>query len=477
MAKVQGLYLWLEMDRRKFRILIVEDDKLALDLLVNFLKKEGYECRGATTAQDALNLMDNLSFDLVLLDIRLPDFSGVELLGRIKELNPIIPIIMVSALSDVDVVVETLKKGAEDYIVKPVILDDLVKKINNALNRYEKEVELKTVEEVGSLEGLGFIYKSQKTKEILIKALKAAKSNAPCLILGETGTGKTLLARIIHKLSRRKEGPFIDVHLQSIPETLMEAELFGYRKGSFTGAERDSEGLITKAKGGTLFLDEIGELKRDLQVKLLKVIEERRFRPLGSQSEIEVDFRLITATNRNLHSLIKEGVFREDLYYRINIIEIVIPPLRERREDVPVLIEYFLKKYSMVEGKEVKGVTKDAMDILMRYPFPGNVREVSNIIERACVMTSGNFIDVEDLPEAVRDYSKKDVLSTVFQPSGENLFEMVRDFERRIIISALNEEKFVKSRAARRLGISERVLRYKMKVLGIENGKMYSKGQ
>ncbi|MEO0236526.1 MAG: sigma-54 dependent transcriptional regulator [candidate division WOR-3 bacterium] len=465
------------MDRRKFRILIVEDDKLALDLLVNFLKKEGYECRGATTAQDALNLMDNLSFDLVLLDIRLPDFSGVELLGRIKELNPIIPIIMVSALSDVDVVVETLKKGAEDYIVKPVILDDLVKKINNALNRYEKEVELKTVEEVGSLEGLGFIYKSQKTKEILIKALKAAKSNAPCLILGETGTGKTLLARIIHKLSRRKEGPFIDVHLQSIPETLMEAELFGYRKGSFTGAERDSEGLITKAKGGTLFLDEIGELKRDLQVKLLKVIEERRFRPLGSQSEIEVDFRLITATNRNLHSLIKEGVFREDLYYRINIIEIVIPPLRERREDVPVLIEYFLKKYSMVEGKEVKGVTKDAMDILMRYPFPGNVRELSNIIERACVMTSGNFIDVEDLPEAVRDYSKKDVLSTVFQPSGENLFEMVRDFERRIIISALNEEKFVKSRAARRLGISERVLRYKMKVLGIENGKMYSKGQ
>ncbi|MEO0229741.1 MAG: sigma-54 dependent transcriptional regulator, partial [candidate division WOR-3 bacterium] len=461
----------------KFRILIVEDDKLALDLLVNFLKKEGYECRGATTAQDALNLMDNLSFDLVLLDIRLPDFSGVELLGRIKELNPIIPIIMVSALSDVDVVVETLKKGAEDFIVKPVILDDLVKKINNALNRYEKEVELKTVEEVGSLEGLGFIYKSQKTKEILIKALKAAKSNAPCLILGETGTGKTLLARIIHKLSRRKEGPFIDVHLQSIPETLMEAELFGYRKGSFTGAERDSEGLITKAKGGTLFLDEIGELKRDLQVKLLKVIEERRFRPLGSQSEIEVDFRLITATNRNLHSLIKEGVFREDLYYRINIIEIVIPPLRERREDVPVLIEYFLKKYSMVEGKEVKGVTKDAMDILMRYPFPGNVRELSNIIERACVMTSGNFIDVEDLPEAVRDYSKKDVLSTVFQPSGENLFEMVRDFERRIIISALNEEKFVKSRAARRLGISERVLRYKMKVLGIENGKMYSKGQ
>lgn len=477
MAKVQGLYLWLEMDRRKFRILIVEDDKLALDLLVNFLKKEGYECRGATTAQDALNLMDNLSFDLVLLDIRLPDFSGVELLGRIKELNPIIPIIMVSALSDVDVVVETLKKGAEDYIVKPVILDDLVKKINNALNRYEKEVELKTVEEVGSLEGLGFIYKSQKTKEILIKALKAAKSNAPCLILGETGTGKTLLARIIHKLSRRKEGPFIDVHLQSIPETLMEAELFGYRKGSFTGAERDSEGLITKAKGGTLFLDEIGELKRDLQVKLLKVIEERRVRPLGSQSEIEIDFRLITATNRNLHSLIKEGVFREDLYYRINIIEIVIPPLRERREDVPVLIEYFLKKYSMVEGKEVKGVTRDAMDILMRYPFPGNVRELSNIIERACVMTSGNFIDVEDLPEAVRDYSKKDLLSTVFQPSGENLFEMVRDFERRMIISALNEEKFVKSRAARRLGISERVLRYKMKVLGIENGKMYSKGQ
>ncbi|MEO0257844.1 MAG: sigma-54 dependent transcriptional regulator [candidate division WOR-3 bacterium] len=465
------------MDRRKFRILIVEDDKLALDLLVNFLKKEGYECRGATTAQDALNLMDNLSFDLVLLDIRLPDFSGVELLGRIKELNPIIPIIMVSALSDVDVVVETLKKGAEDYIVKPVILDDLVKKINNALNRYEKEVELKTVEEVGSLEGLGFIYKSQKTKEILIKALKAAKSNAPCLILGETGTGKTLLARIIHKLSRRKEGPFIDVHLQSIPETLMEAELFGYRKGSFTGAERDSEGLITKAKGGTLFLDEIGELKRDLQVKLLKVIEERRVRPLGSQSEIEIDFRLITATNRNLHSLIKEGVFREDLYYRINIIEIVIPPLRERREDVPVLIEYFLKKYSMVEGKEVKGVTRDAMDILMRYPFPGNVRELSNIIERACVMTSGNFIDVEDLPEAVRDYSKKDLLSTVFQPSGENLFEMVRDFERRMIISALNEEKFVKSRAARRLGISERVLRYKMKVLGIENGKMYSKGQ
>lgn len=465
------------MDKRKFRVLIVEDDKLASDLLINFLRKEGYECTGAATAKEALNLMDNFSFDLVLLDIRLPDLSGVELLGRIKELNPIIPVIMVSALSDVEVVVETLKKGAEDYIVKPVILDDLIKKMNNVLSKYEREVELKTIEEVGSIEDIGFIYKSPKTKEVLVKALKAAKSNAPCLILGETGTGKTLLARIIHKLSRRKDGPFIDVHLQAIPETLMEAELFGYRKGSFTGADRDSEGLIAKASGGTLFLDEIGELKRDLQVKLLKVIEERRVRPLGGLSEVEVDFRLITATNRDLHSLVKEGVFREDLYYRINIIEIVIPPLRERREDIPVLIEYFLEKYSKVEEKEVKGVTKDAMDLLMRYPFPGNVRELSNIIERACVMTSGNLIDVEDLPENVRDYSKKDVFSQVTESLGENLFDMVRDFERKIIINALKEENFVKSRAARKLGISERVLRYKIKVLGIENGKMYNKGQ
>ncbi len=465
------------MRKQSYNLLVVEDDKSAQSLLVNYFKTEGFNALGVESCKEALHFIENFPVDLVLLDIRLPDGNGKDLLRVVKEHNPLIAVIMVSALSDVETVVETLKNGAEDYVVKPINLEVLLDKVKAALQKYEQEIEFKAVEEIENFEITGFLYKSPKTKEVLVKALKASKSNAPCLLLGETGTGKTLIARSIHRLSRRSNGPFIDVHLQAIPETLLEAELFGYKKGAFTGAEGDYDGLIMRANGGTLFLDEIGELKKDLQVKLLKVLEEKRVRPIGDTREKPVDFRLITATNKNLLSLIKDGFFREDLYYRINIIEIYIPPLRERKEDIPVLVDYFLKRYGEMEGKRIEGISREAMNILMRYPFPGNVRELSNIIERACVMTSNNIIDITDLPESVRDYFSKDVPPLSLNSLGENLFDMVKEFERRIIINALQEENFVKSRAARRLGISERVLRYKMKVLGIDDGKMHSKGE
>jgi len=458
--------------------LIVEDEKDALNLLAGFLTKEGFEVYTARRGKDAVNLFESEHFDLVLLDIRLPDISGKEVIEKIKSLNPLTPVIVVSALQDVETVVEMLKKGAEDYITKPISLDQLLVKIKGALEKFRRELELRIIEEINTEELLGrdFVFQSKKMQDVLIKALKASKSNAPCLVMGETGTGKTLLARLIHNLSGRKNGPFVDVHLQAIPETLVESELFGYKKGAFTGADKSYEGLIIKANGGTLFLDEIGELKRDLQVKLLKVIEEKKVKPLGDTQEYPVDFRLITATNRDLYSLVKEGYFREDLYYRLNVIEIVIPPLRERREDIPILLNYFLKKYAESEGKDIEGFTKDAMELLLRYPYPGNVRELSNIVERACVMASKSLVDVEDLPETVRNYEKKKMLESAKEVKEGNLFYMVREFEKRLIINALKEANFVKTKAAKKLGISERVLRYKIKALGIEDGEMHSKG-
>lgn len=458
--------------------MIVEDEKDALNLLAGFLTKEGFEVYTARRGKDAVNLFESEHFDLVLLDIRLPDISGKEVIEKIKSLNPLTPVIVVSALQDVETVVEMLKKGAEDYITKPISLDQLLVKIKGALEKFRRELELRIIEEINTEELLGrdFVFQSKKMQDVLIKALKASKSNAPCLVMGETGTGKTLLARLIHNLSGRKNGPFVDVHLQAIPETLVESELFGYKKGAFTGADKSYEGLIIKANGGTLFLDEIGELKRDLQVKLLKVIEEKKVKPLGDTQEYPVDFRLITATNRDLYSLVKEGYFREDLYYRLNVIEIVIPPLRERREDIPILLNYFLKKYAESEGKDIEGFTKDAMELLLRYPYPGNVRELSNIVERACVMASKSLVDVEDLPETVRNYEKKKMLESAKEVKEGNLFYMVREFEKRLIINALKEANFVKTKAAKKLGISERVLRYKIKALGIEDGEMHSKG-
>jgi DNA-binding NtrC family response regulator len=453
----------------EYTILVVEDEENARRLLLEYLKESGYKVFGCATGEEALQFCRENFVDFVLLDIRLPGVSGIDLVPKLKEINPLIKVIMVTALSDVDLVVRAMSMGASDYVVKPVNLEKLLAKIEEIKPKHIEEVELKAIEDISALRLPEFVYASDKMKKVLFYVVRAARSNAPCLITGETGTGKTALARIIHSLSSRREGPFVDVHLQSIPETLIESELFGYEKGAFTGADKSYEGLIVRAQGGTLFLDEIGELKREMQVKLLKVIEEKMVRPVGGTQPKKVDFRLITATNRDIKKEVKQGTFREDLYYRINVIEIAIPPLRERREDIPVLLDYFLKKYSKSEGKEIKGFSREALKYLLKYDYPGNVRELSNIVERATVMATKNVIDVSDLPEEVVRSSAAHV--NLVSGGATTLPEVIKKIEKKMILEALREENFVKLRAAKKLGISERVLRYKMKLYGIEDGK------
>jgi len=453
----------------EYTILVVEDEENARKLLLEYLKESGYKVFGCATGEEALQFCRENFVDFVLLDIRLPGVSGIDLIPKLKEINPLIKVIMVTALSDVDLVVRAMSMGASDYVVKPVNLEKLLAKIEEIKPKHIEEVELEAIKDISELRLPEFVYASDKMKKVLFYVVRAARSNAPCLITGETGTGKTALARIIHSLSSRRDGPFVDVHLQSIPETLIESELFGYEKGAFTGADKSYEGLIVRAQGGTLFLDEIGELKREMQVKLLKVIEEKMVRPVGGTQPKKVDFRLITATNRDIKKEVKQGTFREDLYYRINVIEISIPPLRERREDIPVLLDYFLKKYSKSEGKEIKGFSKEALKYLLKYDYPGNVRELSNIVERATVMATKNVIDVSDLPEEVVRSSAAHV--NFVSGGATTLPEVLKEIEKNMILEALKEENFVKLRAAKKLGISERVLRYKMKLYGIEDGK------
>lgn len=453
----------------EYTVLIVEDEENARKLLVEYLNSKGFKAFGVATGEEAVKYSKENFVDFALLDIRLPGISGIDLVQKIKEINPLVKIIMVTALSDVDTVVQAMSRGASDYVVKPVNLEVLLSKLEAMKPAHVKEIEIKAIKDISNFHLPEFVYASEKMKEVLYNVVRAAKSNAPCLIVGETGTGKTAIARIIHTLSSRRNGPFIDVHLQSIPESLVESELFGYEKGAFTGADRSYEGLILRAHGGTLFIDEIGELKREMQVKLLKVIEDKMVRPIGGTQVKKVDFRLITATNRDIKKEVQQGTFREDLYYRINVIEIFVPPLRERKEDIPVLLDYFLRKYSKIEGKEITGFSREALKYLLKYDYPGNIRELSNIVERACVMATKNVIEVKDLPEEVlkRDSS----LELSFSYSQKSLPEIVSEIEKKLILEALREENFVKTRAAKRLGISERVLRYKMKIYGIEDGK------
>jgi len=425
----------------EYTILVVEDEENARKLLLEYLKESGYKVFGCATGEEALQFCRESFVDFVLLDIRLPGVSGIDLIPKLKEINPLIKVIMVTALSDVDLVVRAMSMGASDYVVKPVNLEKLLAKIEEIKPKHIEEVELKAIEDISALRLPEFVYASDKMKKVLFYVVRAARSNAPCLITGETGTGKTALARIIHSLSSRRDGPFVDVHLQSIPETLIESELFGYEKGAFTGADKSYEGLIVRAQGGTLFLDEIGELKREMQVKLLKVIEEKMVRPVGGTQPKKVDFRLITATNRDIKKEIKQGTFREDLYYRINVIEIAVSPLRDRREDIPVLLDYFLKKYSKSEGKEIKGFSKEALKCLLRYDHPGNVRELSNIVEKATVMATKNVIDVSDLPEEVVRSSAAHV--KFVSGGATTLPEVLKEIEKNMILEALKGENFV----------------------------------
>ncbi|MEO0292791.1 MAG: sigma-54 dependent transcriptional regulator [candidate division WOR-3 bacterium] len=439
----------------KINILLIEDEANQRELLRKILLKEGYFVEEASKGEEAISIFGKGYFDLVLLDRKLPDLSGIEVLKKVKEMNPLIPVIIITAFAEVDNAVEAMKEGAFDYLTKPIDVDELIvviKKALDNLNLKRENLELReSLKEKFQYDRI--IYSSGIMEDLMSFVFRAAKSDANVLITGESGTGKELIAGAIHNLSKRNDKLFVVVHLAALPETLIESELFGYEKGAFTGADKRRIGKFEFASFGTIFLDEIGELSKDVQVKLLRVIEEKKITRIGSNKEIPIDVRLISATNRDIEKEVEEGKFREDLYYRLNVIRIQVPPLRKRKEDIPLLVDHFIKIEAEKEGKEIKGITEEALKKLLSYDFPGNVRELENIIKRAVVFCRGKYISIEDIPLSV---DKK------IRHSGK-LRDVIEKVEMEMILEALERYSWNQSRAAKELGISERAIRYKMK--------------
>ncbi len=442
-------------------ILVVEDEKNQRILLKRLLKKEGNEPEEAENGNDAIRAFDRGDFDLVLLDQRLPDMSGIEVLKKLKEINPIIPVIIITAYANVEDAVNAMKLGAYHYLTKPINPDELTIIIKNAFEslklKRENEELKETLKEKFRYDKI--IYASSAMEEIMSIASRAAGSYANVLITGESGTGKELIAGAIHNLSKRDKKNFVTTHLAALPETLVEAELFGYEKGAFTGADKRRIGKFEFASGGTIFLDEIGELPQSVQVKLLRVIQEKKIVRLGSNEEIPVDARLICATNKKIENEVENGTFRQDLFYRLNVIRIHLPPLRRRKEDIPLLIDHFVRVHSQKEQKRIKGLTDEAMKNLLKYNFPGNIRELENIIEQAIVLARGEYLTKESLPVSI--IQKKRI-------TAGKLNETIERIEKEMIQESLRRNDWNQSNAASELGISERVLRYKMNKYGVK---------
>jgi two-component system, NtrC family, response regulator AtoC len=433
-------------------ILIVDDDATQRDMLQGFLEKQGFQTKVAANGLEALAVFRREPVQLVLLDNRMPDMSGAMVLEQMKALNPMAHTIMISAYGDIHTVVSTMKLGAAEFLEKPVDLPLLLQKIQEIEQKMRLEQDVRELQE--EIEGtrlpLKIIAQSDAMKELLSLVSRMAKSGWPVLVSGETGTGKELISRLLHLMSERADAPFIDVNCAAIPENLFESELFGHVRGAFTGAVKDRRGSFDIANGGSLFLDEIGEIPLPLQPKLLRSIQENRIKRIGDEKDIGVDVRFISATNRDLKKMVEAGRFRDDLYYRINVLEIHLPPLRRRREDIPLLLTHFLEKY----GKIPLSLSPEASSALIKYPFPGNVRELEHIVQRTATLARGNVIHLSDLPEEVRHHG--DVAQGTLE-------ERLAALERDMIVSALDKARGVQTRAAEILGISERVLRYKMK--------------
>jgi len=442
-------------------ILIVEDEDVQRLLLEDLLGKEGFNATGAGNGADALLVFKERPIDIVLLDFKLPDTDGLTLLKQFKGMNPEAEIIMITAYGSIENAVDALKSGASEYLTKPIDLEDLLFRIKKIEEKRYLVHENKILKEVlqGRLKTANFIYTSDKMNEVVSLIVRIAKTDSTCVIEGESGVGKELVVDLIHELSERKDQPLVKVNCAAIPDNLLESELFGYEKGAFTGAFQRKVGKFELANKGTLFLDEIGDMPLLLQSKLLRVIQAREVERLGGLHPIGIDVRIITATNRKLEEEVKKGTFRDDLYYRLNVVTIRVPSLQERREDIPVFMDFFLKRYNDRHRKTVKGFTNEARDVLIKNDYPGNVRQLENIIERAVVLTRGEYISKEDLP----------FLSAADQaPAGGGIKDMVESMEKKMILEALVKADWVQTKAASAIGISERMLRYKIKKYGIK---------
>jgi len=444
------------------RILVVDDERDICRALEFLLSREGYKVATAYSGQDALKKIEAEEFDLVITDLKMEGLSGMEVLERAVVLRPNLIVVIMTAFGTVESAVEAMKKGARDYIVKPFINEDVKMTVKRLLEH--KKVLMENIvlrqqlsQQFGSHEFVGVSPQILSVFELLEKVIPT-RSNI--LILGDSGTGKGLVAEVVHCNSQRKDKPFISINCSAIPENLLESELFGYRKGAFTGAASDKKGLITMADQGTLFLDEIGDMPLGLQAKILKVLETGEVYPIGETKPKYADIRLVAATNKNLEEQIERGLFREDLYYRLNVIEVKIPALRERKEDIDVLARHFVEKYSRENNKKVAAITDEAMEILLNYPWPGNIRELRNVIERAVVLSGSDRIGVAELPERLKTArSGKEV---------QTLKAKLEYYEEKIIKDALQAHGWNKEEVAGELDVDLATLYRKIKKLGIE---------
>ncbi|NPV42649.1 MAG: sigma-54-dependent Fis family transcriptional regulator [Firmicutes bacterium] len=451
------------------KVLLVDDEAKIREILKLVLEKEGYQVHTSKNGSEALSALENEYFDVMITDLKMPKMDGLELMREIKQKGIKVNVVFITAYADIKDAVEAIKLGAFDYLEKNFKMEELLSVIKGAVKEQkmigENESLKKKLAEHDSF--FGIIGESPKIKEIKDLIIKIANSQASVLLTGESGTGKEMFARAIHMCSKRKNKPFVAINCAALPQTLLESELFGYEKGAFTGALKQKKGKFEQANEGTIFLDEIGEMNIQTQSKLLRVLQEREYERVGGLETIKIDIRVITATNRDLEEAIKAGDFREDLYYRINVIPIHIPPLRERREDIPLLAEYFLKKFNVDYRKNIELISMEVIDIFMEYDWPGNIRELKNVIERAVAIAEP---DVDILmphhlrPQLICPKKEKDLLEI---QDGLSL----ADFEKYYIYNTLKKVNWNKSKAAQILGINRQTLYNKMRELNIENKK------
>ncbi len=444
------------------RVLVVDDEAPQLELVSGFLARHGFDVQTAENGADALTRLKGEPVDIVLTDQKMPGLSGLDLLDAARRLNPETAVIVMTAYGTIEDAVAAIKSGASDYLAKPLHLDELLHRLTQVrdgqqLRRENRELR-QALQERHRVDGI--LGESGAMQEVLSLVRRVAASDATVLIQGESGTGKELIAKAIHYASRRASGPLVRVNCAALPETLLESELFGHERGAFTGAVAMRRGRFELAHGGTLFLDEIGDLPAHLQVKLLRVLQEREIERVGASHPITVDVRVLAATHRDLDTLVRRERFRDDLYYRLNVVTIALPPLRARRDDIPVMLDHFIRKFAQANGRVIHGVTREARDALLRYDYPGNVRELENLVERAVVLTRDDIIGLGDLPLTLQAPAPEADRERTLPAAVEGL-------ERRMIGEALARAEGVQTGAAEILGISERGLRYKMQKYGL----------
>jgi two-component system response regulator HydG len=447
------------------KILIVDDDSTHRKMLTTVLGDEGYDIAGAKNGLEAVKAVEDNYFDLILMDIRMAEMDGLAAQQAIQGISPKIPIIMMTAYASVKTAIKAMKRGAFDYLTKPLDIDELKLLSERALHHYRLEKENRQLQQRLGKQDLGrdFIGRSKAMQEVFEKVTMVAEFNATVLISGESGTGKELVAAAIHNLSSRRDNPMVTINCAALTETLLESELFGHEKGAFTGAVRKRIGHFQKADGSTIFLDEIGEMALPTQAKVLRTIQEKEVQPVGGNDPIEVDVRIIAATNKDLTAEVSKGRFREDLYYRLNVFQIEVPPLKKRREDIPLLADFFLARYTEENRRQVKSISPKAMDMLMRYDWPGNVRELENTIERSVIICKNDTITTDTLPAALN----KDLKYLSDRGESHTLGRTLKEAEKEMIIQTLEEVGGNRTKTAKILGISRRTLQLKLKQYGV----------